>query len=359
MNAIKHWFQAHFSNPQVFALALLLVLFFAIVTTMGEMLAPVLASVVIAYLLEGVVKRLVAIHIPRFISVLFVFVMFMVFVMFVLVGLLPLVSRQATQLVRDVPNMIAQVQDLMMELPDRYPDLFSPNQVSELIGSLRAEVTNLGGEIVSISVSSVVGLITIVVYLVLVPLLVFLFMKDKRRILVWAANYLPQDLHLARTVWNDLDLQIGNYVRGKFTEILVVWIATYVTFFVLGLDFAALLSLAVGVSVLIPYIGAAVVTFPVALVAYFQWGLGADFGILMTAYLIVQAIDGYVLVPTLFSEVVNLHPIAIMTAILVFGGLWGFWGVFFAIPLATLVQAVLTAWPTQDFGNEDPPATAA
>ena len=355
MNAIKLWFQEHFSNPQVFALALLLVLFFAIVTTMGEMLAPVLASVVIAYLLEGVVKRLNGVRIPRFIAVLMVFVMFMVFVVFVLVGLLPLVSRQATQLVRDIPNMIAQMQVLMMGLPDRYPDLFSPDQVSELIGSLRAEVTNLGGELVSISLSSVVGLITIVVYLVLVPLLVFLFMKDKQRILLWASNYLPQDLHLARTVWVDLDLQIGNYVRGKFTEILVVWIATYVTFFVLGLDFAALLSLAVGVSVLIPYIGAAVVTFPVALVAYFQWGLSSDFGILMTAYLIVQAIDGYVLVPMLFSEVVNLHPIAIMTAILVFGGLWGFWGVFFAIPLATLVQAVLTAWPAKEV--VEPPAT--
>jgi putative permease len=47
----------------------------------------------------------------------------------------------------------------------------------------------------------------------------------------------------------------------------------------------------------------------------------------------------------MFSEAVNLHPVAIIVAILVFGGLWGFWGVFFAIPLATLVQAVLNAWP--------------
>ncbi|MCP4994536.1 MAG: AI-2E family transporter, partial [Gammaproteobacteria bacterium] len=60
----------------------------------------------------------------------------------------------------------------------------------------------------------------------------------------------------------------------------------------------------------------------------------------------IQALDGNVLVPLLFSEVVNLHPVAIILAILVFGGLWGFWGVFFAIPLATMVQAILTAWPS-------------
>ena len=62
------------------------------------------------------------------------------------------------------------------------------------------------------------------------------------------------------------------------------------------------------------------------------------------------------LVPLLFSEVVDLHPVAIIVAVLVFGGLWGFWGVFFAIPLATLVQAVLKAWPTltHDEGAKPP-----
>ena len=101
-----------------------------------------------------------------------------------------------------------------------------------------------------------------------------------------------------------------------------------------------------GLSVLIPYIGATVVTIPIALVALFQFGLTPEFAWLMSGYLVIQALDGNVLVPLLFSEVVDLHPIAIIVAILVFGGLWGFWGVFFAIPLATLVQAVLKAWPT-------------
>ena len=58
----------------------------------------------------------------------------------------------------------------------------------------------------------------------------------------------------------------------------------------------------------------------------------------------IQAFDGIVLVPLLFSEAVSLHPVAIIVAILFFGGIWGFWGVFFAIPLATVVKAVLSAW---------------
>jgi putative permease len=346
MNSIKSWFQDHFSNPQVFTLALLLVVFFAVVTFMGQMLTPVLAAVVIAYLLEGLVARLCRIGMPRLPAVLIVFIAFLIFVGFVGIGLLPLISRQATQLIGEIPSMIEQFQGHLMRLPELYPALFSPDQVQELIELLRLELTKLGRKIVSVSVSSVVGLITFIVYAILLPLLVFFFMKDKQRILSWALEFFPSDLTLAATVWRDLDRQIGNYVRGKFLEILVVWWATYITFAILGLNFSMLLSLLVGVSVLVPYIGAAVVTFPVALVAYLQWGPTSDFGLLFGAYLVVQALDGNALVPLLFSEVVNLHPVAIITAVLVFGGLWGFWGVFFAIPLATLVQAVLTAWPT-------------
>lgn len=99
---------------------------------------------------------------------------------------------------------------------------------------------------------------------------------------------------------------------------------------------------------MIPYIGAAAVTVPVAIVALFQWGLTPQFYTLLIAYGIIQALDGNVLVPVLFSEAVNLHPVAIIIAVLVFGGLWGFWGVFFAIPLATLVKAVWKALPSID-----------
>ena len=116
----------------------------------------------------------------------------------------------------------------------------------------------------------------------------------------------------------------------------------------MGLRYSVLLAVAVGFSVLIPYIGAAVVTVPVAMVALFQWGLTPEFAWLMVAYLVIQALDGNLLVPVLFSEAVNLHPVAIIIAVLVFGGLWGFWGVFFAIPLATLVKAVINAWPKRE-----------
>ena len=117
-----------------------------------------------------------------------------------------------------------------------------------------------------------------------------------------------------------------------------------VTFAIMDLRYTVLLGVLVGFSVLIPYIGAAFVTIPVAIVALFQWGVSPEFWYLMVAYGIIQALDGNLLVPILFSEAVSLHPLYIIIAVLFFGGIWGFWGVFFAIPLATLVKALANAW---------------
>jgi putative permease len=144
-----------------------------------------------------------------------------------------------------------------------------------------------------------------------------------------------------------MNQQVTNYIRGKVLEMIIVGVATYLVFWVMDLRYSLLLAVLVGISVLIPYIGAMLVTIPVVIVAMFQWGLGADFWTLIVAYLVVQGLDGNVIVPLLFSEAVNLHPLVIILSVVVFGGLWGFWGVFFAIPLATLVKAVVHVWPDE------------
>ncbi|WP_455234356.1 AI-2E family transporter [Thiogranum longum] len=345
MEVLRQWFQRFSSDPQVVILFLLLLFGFVVVLTMGQMLAPVLAALVLSYLLEGVVATLQEWGMPRLVAVTVVFLLFMVFLVFTLLGLFPKLSYQLTQLVQQLPHIITKGQEAIMRLPERYPELVSQAQVQDLINAIRAEVASLGQRVVSVSVASVVGVITLLVYLILVPVLVFFFLKDKARIIGWMNAYLPRDRALSTRVWREVNAQIGNYVRGKIWEILIVGLVSYITFLWMGLQYAVLLATLVGFSVVIPYLGAAAVTLPIAAIAFFQWGWSADFWYVLVAYGVIQALDGNVLVPLLFSEVVNLHPVAIILAVLVFGGVWGFWGVFFAIPLATLVQAVLRAWP--------------
>ncbi len=345
MNVLTHWFKRTFADPQVVILGIVLVIGFAIVIGLGRMLAPVFAGIIIAYLLEAVVERLQKIGMSRLISVLLVFLLFLASLFFLLFGLVPMLTRQLTQFIQQIPNYISQGQELLLQLPQRYPQMVSEEQVQSLIGSVGSELATAGQQFLAWSLTSVGNIVGLLVLLVLIPVLVFFILKDKDQLIGWFKGYLPVDRRLVSSVWADIEAQIANYVRGKAGEIVIVGSVSYITFISLGLEYSALLATMVGFSVLVPYIGAAVITLPIAFVAYFQWGLGWDFGQVMVAYAIIQALDGNVLVPLLFSEALDLHPVAIIVAILVFGGLWGFWGIFFAIPLATVVQAVLKAWP--------------
>ncbi len=345
MNVISDWLKRWFSDPQAVALLVVLVSGFAIILVFGGYLAPVLASLVLAYLLEAPVSILEDKSVSRRWSSLAMSVALIVGFVLVSFALLPVLMRQASQFMVEIPQLVVQAQAYLMALPERYPSMFTPAQIEEILSALLDDVGSLRKFFVSNSLLVGVGVLYVGIYLILVPLLVFFFLKDKAQIQHWAMSFIPKGNTLLKHVWEEVDRQLANYVRGKFVEILVVWFFSYLIFAFLGLNYAILLSVLVGLSVLVPYLGALAVTFPVVFVAYAQWGLQADFVYVMVAYGILQALDGNILVPLLFSEAVDLHPVAIISAVLFFGGLWGFWGVFFAIPLATLVNAVLRAWP--------------
>ncbi|QTR47196.1 AI-2E family transporter [Thiothrix litoralis] len=345
LTLLNNWYTRHFSNPQVAILALLLLLGLGMIVFAGQTLAPLLAAIIIAYLLDGAVDWLRRYKLPRFVAVVLVFSLFALALLLVLVVLAPLILKQTTQFVLEIPGMVAAGQNALILLPDKYPTILSEQVIMELLTSLRNELTQWSGHVLSFSLSSVFNLLAFIVYLVVVPLLVFFFLKDKDMVLGWFSTFLPRDRELVMQVWREVNKKIAGYVRGKFMEILIVWVVSFVAFIAFDLRYSMLLSFLVGISVLIPYVGAAVVTLPIAVVAYFQWGFNSDFAYVIIAYAIIQFFDGNLLVPLLFAEMVNLHPTAIITAVLFFGAVWGIWGVFFAIPLATLIHAVINAWP--------------
>jgi len=348
INILKQWYQRYFTDPQTVIFAFILIFGFLLIVVMNAHLMPILVGVIIAYLFEGLVVRMNQINLNRTIGASFATALMLAAILMTIFVLLPLLSRQVSELIREMPSMFAKGQQLLSQLPQQYPDYVSNQQIEEFLNFVRTEVTSLGQRVVSLSLASVVGVITFFVYLILLPLMVFFFLKDKDLILGWLGDFLPDERRLVREVWSELDVKIASYVRGKFIEINVIWASSYVVFALMGLNYAMLLSLLVGISVIVPYVGATVVTIPVALIAFSQWGVTSEFGYLLLAYAFIQFFDGNLLVPLLFSEVVNLHPIAIIVAVVFFGSLWGIWGVFFAIPLATLIQAILKAWPSHE-----------
>jgi len=357
----EKWYRRYFFEEESILLLVLLAAAVVLLMTIGDILAPVLAAIVLAYLAEGLAARLTKLGLPRWLGVMVSFLVFMGCFFGVTLGLLPLVWRQLLSLAGELPRMLDQAQQFIVVLPQRYPTIFSEAQLAQILAAAQTEAAGLGQRLLTRTLSSIPGLLTALVYMILIPMLVFFFLVDSARILSWLGGFLPSRRPLLQHIWHEMDMQVANYARGKALEVLIVGSVSYFAFAWLGLRYAALLGLMVGLSVIIPYIGAALVTVPVVGVAFFQWGIGSEFYWVVAVYLVIQILDGNVLVPLLFSEAVNLHPVAIILAVLFFGGIWGFWGVFFAIPLATLIKAILNAWPVSDPQRPDsaPAAGAA
>lgn len=355
LGPLKRWFRYHFSDVEVLVLLGVLIAGLAVLIFAGQILAPVIASIVIAYLLDAAVVALERVHVRRLLAVVVVWFLFLALMIVVLFVLLPLLIGQVADLAQQLPSIFQGVQARLLALPHYYPELVGEEQAQEMVRRLQGEVILYGQRLFAYSMTLLPGLVTFGVYLILLPVLVFFFLKDKHAILGLFRSMLPPERRLAGQVWSDVNAKVGGYVRGKLYEIVVVAAVSYPAFLLIGLDFAALLAAATALSVLVPYVGVAVAALPVGLVGFAQWGAGEELLWALGVYAVIQLLDGNVLAPLLLSGTMNLHPITIIVAILFFGAIWGFWGVFFAVPLAALLQAVFKAWPRKGAGLPQEP----
>ena len=324
---------------------MLLTAAFLILFFLGNILTPFLISIIFAYLLVGMQKRLEDYGLNSTIALILTFSFFLLVGIALMVWLGPLVYQQLQSLVLEIPKWVNAFMIFAQNVPEKYPDLVSSDQITAFLQSLSGQITAISQDFLKASIAGIQNTVTIAINLILLPVLVFFFLFDRESIISDFLNILPRERAMLKKVWVEMDGQLSNYARGKAIEIVIVGSAAAIIFIYFGLEYIALLSVLVGFSVLIPFLGAFLVTLPVAAVGLLQFGLSFDFWLLMGAYLVLQILDGYLLVPILFSDAVKLHPVVIMLAVFVFGGMFGFWGVFFAIPIATLIKAIWNSWP--------------
>lgn len=346
LEMLRNWYIRRLSDPQTMGLLAILLFGFLAIYFFGNLIAPLLIAIILAYLLEMPIRFLnLRLRFPRIMATILVFGSFISIATIFFLILVPMLWNQSISLLSDLPAMFNKLNEWLLNLPEHYPELIDYSMVDSIFNSVREKILGFGESVVKLSLTSIMNLVSLGIYAFLVPLMMFFMLKDKKELLQGVSRFLPRNRHLASKVWIEMQQQISNYIHGKLLEILIVTLITYIIFLIFGLNYPLLLAFAVGLSVLVPYIGAVLVTIPVALVALFQFGVSPTFWYIIIAFAISQLLDGNLLVPYLFSEAVNLHPLAIIISVLIFGGLWGFWGVFFAIPLATLVKAVLNALP--------------
>ena len=349
---INKLFNKLFSNEESLIFSLLILAFLLVLYFFGGLLTPFIISLIFAYLLIGLTKNLIKYGLTELVSLIISYVIFLLSGIGFLVWLIPLIFQQTQAFFIEVPVWLNNFRSFIENLVQSNQELVSSDQISSFFTEFIGRLSSISQGVLDASISGIQDTLVFSIYLIMIPVLVFFFLFDKERIVRGFLMLLPKKRAMLSEVWIEMDDQLSNYVWGKGVEILIVGFAAAVIFGIMGLNYTALLSIIVGVSVLIPYVGAFLATIPVVVVAFLQFGIGFDLYMIVGLYLLLQALDGYLLVPILFSDAVKLHPVVIMLAVFVFGGIFGFWGAFFSIPLATFIKAVWNSWPSIPAKND-------
>ena len=341
----KNIFRRIFSNEETVVFFLIILSTLILFSLFIEVLTPFIISIVVAYLLVGLQKKIETYGFSQSVSSIIAFSVFIIVGAAMFTWLIPLLYVQLQSFVLDIPRIFNEFLNFVSTIPAAFPDLVNSDQISVFFQAVSSELSSITQNIVKSSISGIQSTITVLLYIILFPILVYFFLFDRKNIIEGCLRIIPGDRAMLSQVWSEMDIQLSNYVRGKVLEIFIVGIAAAILFASFSLNYGALLAVLVGLSVLIPYVGAFSITIPIVIIGLLQFGLGTQFYLLIGLYLFLQFLDGNLLVPIIFSEAVKLHPIVIILAVFIFGSIFGFWGVFFSIPLATFIKAVWNAWP--------------
>lgn len=208
LEMLMQWYRRRFSDPEAIALLVILVAGFGIIFFFSGLLAPLLVAIVLAYLLEWPTVRLQSIGCSRPWATSIVLILFVGILLLMAFVVLPIAWQQGIYLIRDMPGMLNKLSDFAATLPRRYPALMDAGIIDAMAENMRSRMLTMGDSVVKISLASLVGLLTIAVYLVLVPLMVFFLLKDKEQMLNAVRRVLPRNRGLAGQVWKEMNQQI-------------------------------------------------------------------------------------------------------------------------------------------------------
>ncbi len=260
-----------------------------------------------------------------------------------LVLVIPPMFKQSSELITNIPNLITDARTTVESWNEEY--------ASNIPEEVRVEIDRLlenGGEILLGAFRGLVGrtavaavhALTLVVGLVVLPLFVFYFLRDREKVRESFVEVFPTDtqIHVVY-VLRILNRIIGAYVRAQFTLAAVVWACISIGLMLMGVKYAILLGAVAGIFELVPIVGAWLAVIPTIIVVLSTSPEQIVWVLLL--YLGVQLFQGAIIVPRVHSFAMRLHPLMILVSIVVGSEIAGLWGVVLGPPIAASIKELL------------------
>src|SRR5215831_13896509 len=202
-----------------------------------------------------------------------------------------------------------------------------------------------GGEVASVALERALGWIILLPWLVLIPILSFFFLKDADSFRRSVLDMLPR----GRLRWRgdeffqDVNRTLAAYTRAQLIACMLIGVLCSIGFAILGLPSPLVLGLIAGVLEFVPLMGPLVVAILAALLALLHSGFGLAFLVLLFLG-VLRIVQDYIIYPRIIGEGIQLHPLAVILAILAGAELAGIAGIFLAIPVIAIVTVSYRHW---------------
>jgi predicted PurR-regulated permease PerM len=321
--------------------------FIAILVFLGSVILPFALGMVVAYLLNPLVRRMCGAGMSRRFAVLTILGIFLLLIVLFGVAVGPLLYREIVELCSNIPVYINRLWDLIEPASQRVLSIIDPDKTF----NMRATLTEQMGPSLSVANSVLLGVVAggqavlhVVSIIVIMPIVAYFMMKEWNYITSRIEGLIPLDRKETVTgLLGEIDRKLSGFIRGQLSVMFILGITYAIALTLLGVKYGFLIGLMSGLLSVIPLVGSTIGFITGISVAFFQSG-GDWMFILMVAgvFLCGQLIEGNFLTPVLVGESIGLHPLWIFFALLAGGSLFGILGMVLAVPMAAIVSVLLS-----------------
>lgn len=304
---------------------------------LGDVILPFILGGAIAYCLDPIADRLERMGLSRVAAVAVITLVALLTFILLFLLVIPTLVQQTAQLIETAPDLFNRLQTA---LTNRFPELMDETStIRQQLISIGETIQSKGGELVNGVLSSALGLINMLIFLVVVPVVAFYLLLDWDNMTAKIDEMLPRDhLPVVRRLAAQVDNTLASFIRGQGTVCLILGTYYAISLMLAGLNFGLVVGFVAGLISFIPYIGALIGGVLAIGLALFQfWGDWVSIGIIGGIFMIGQFLEGNILTPKLVGNSVGLHPVWLLFALSVFGSLFGFVGMLVAVPVAAMI----------------------
>lgn len=306
-----------------------------------NMLVTQVLAWVLFYTINPVVNRLERAGFGRTTAILIPFVVCGLLVWLGTALLSPMIGQQIASFRTEFPKYVAGVSKLLSSSEEHINSILNGSYSVNVSGAVENYLLKLTSDVFARLPNIASSLFTV---LLLAPFFAFFMLKDGRQFSRQLLSLVPNNLfELSLNLVHQLNSQLGDFIRARFLEALIVGALVWAGLQILGYDYAVVLGVIAGVTNLIPYVGPVIGAVPAFLIALVNEASGASFLTLTLIYVFAQIIDMLFIVPILVAKIVDLHPITVVVAIIIGSQIMGILGMIISIPIASALKVIGTA----------------